>query len=520
MKFKGSLLLIFLLPFFNPTVISSQDMPRIYSAPEYTAEWSAPTVHPDRIVLNLTENPAVSMNIAWRTSPDVKTAYAEIAPATAAPKFWRKAVTYDAQTETLDLTEVMFSNVSANFHSVDFKNLTPNTLYAYRVGDGKHWSEWFHFQTATDKEAPFSFLYVGDAQNNILELWSRLIRQGYKSNPNAAFIIHAGDLINHANNDQEWNEWFRAGSFIHSSVPSISIPGNHEYRSLEVGGERLLSLYWRPQFNLPSNGPENLLETTFYTDYQGVRIIGLNTNVDDDNQIVWLENVLKNNPNKWTIATFHHPVYSASGGRDNEVIRNKFKPLFDKYKVDIALQGHDHSYARGRVNPPEYNLTNGVNKRDQTGTVYVVSVSGGKMYNLQANGWEDYDADRGRAGENTQLIQSISIDGNRLSYKSITAIGELYDAFDLVKNEEGPNTFVELRGNAIPERSHSNTISYYDELPLNVRQKVLNKFTEHTINRVQLVESEGKRFYDLRLLDSTETALMVKIDMDGNVIEE
>ena len=42
---------------------------------------------------------------------------------------------------------------------------------------------------------PFSFFYVGDAQNYILELWSRLIREGYKA-PTASFIIHAGDLIN------------------------------------------------------------------------------------------------------------------------------------------------------------------------------------------------------------------------------------------------------------------------------------------------------------------------------------
>lgn len=506
--------------FLSSSIVWSQERLRIYHAPEYTSEWSAPTVHPDRIILNLSENPATSMNVAWRTSTEVENAYAEIAVATAAPKFWRNAKTYSAMTETLDLTAIERSKVVAKFHSVDFKDLTPNTLYAYRVGDGKHWSEWLQFETASDKVEPFSFLYVGDAQNYVLELWSRLIRQGYKFNPNASLIIHAGDLINNANSDQQWNEWFQAGSFIHSTVPSISIPGNHEYAALELGAERELSLYWKPQFNLPKNGPKELSETAYYVDYQGVRFIGLNTNVTDPAQISWLVNTLENNPNKWTIVTYHHPVYSASGGRDNETLRNILKPLFDKYKVDLALQGHDHSYARGRVNPPEYNLTSGVNKRDQTGTVYVVSVSGGKMYNLKEDGWDEWGAKRDRGAENTQLVQSISVDGNRLSYQSITATGELYDAFDIIKSGEGPNTFVELRGNAVPGRYHSNTIPYYDELPVNIKNKVLEKYMDYKITRVFVTEPDGEIRYSVRLMNMDGNTLQLALDEQGVEIKE
>jgi predicted phosphodiesterase len=511
--------IIFLISFASSKV-HSQHHHRIYHAPKYTAEWSAPSVHPDRIVLNLTEDPSTSMNIAWRTSTDVDTAYAEIAIATAAPKFWRNATDYVAQTETLDLRHVEESNVIANFHSVNFKGLASNTLYAYRVGDGEHWSEWLQFKTASAKADPFSFLYVGDAQNNLLELWSRLIRQGYKSNPNASFIIHAGDLVNHANNDQQWNEWFQAGSFIHSTVPSISIPGNHEYRALKRWKKRELSLYWRPQFNLPENGPESLPETAYFVDYQNVRFIGLNTNVQDKEQVKWLIEVLENNPNRWTVCTFHHPLYSASGGRDNEKLRKELKPIFDKYKVDLVLQGHDHSYARGRTEPLEYNMTSGINKRDQTGTVYVVSVSGGKMYTLAETAWDGLDAERERAAENTQLIQSISIDGDRLSYQSITAVGELYDAFDIIKNQEGPNTFLELRANAIPARRHENTISYEDILPVDIKTKLLEAYPNHTISRVSTKESGGKVSYNVRLLNAKKKNVEIRLDSIGNVIKD
>lgn len=502
-------------------IIFSQEKPRVYKAPEFIPNWNKPTEQPDRIVLNLTENPSNSMAVAWRTSPNVTIAYAEIAKATAAPKFWRNAKTIKATTETLDAKNIAPANIIANYHSATFTNLEPNTLYGYRVGDGKHWSEWFQFKTASKDANRFSFLYVGDAQNYVLELWSRLIRQGYKSNPDASFIIHAGDLINHGNNDSQWNEWFEAGSFIHSMVPSFPVPGNHEYRRIkEDVGEKELSIFWKPQFNLPLNGPNSLKETAYYVDYQDVRIIGLNTNERKPEQIQWLENVLKNNPKKWTIVTYHHPLYSASAGRDNTELRETLKPLFDKYHVDLALQGHDHSYARGRVAPKEYNLTSGLNKRDQTGTVYVVSVSGGKMYSLRPNGWSGWNADRERAAENTQLIQSITVEGDVLRYESITATGELYDAFEIIKNKKGPNIFVEKRHTAIAARRHNNTIPYYDTLPLDIKNKVMSKYKNHTIDKVSLHEKDNKLYYTIKLYDSNKKKTYVTVDSKGNIVKK
>lgn len=510
--------LSFLILFMSAYVLNGQSV-RVYKAPEFVAGWNLPSQQPDRIVLTPTEDPAHSMSVNWRTSTDVKTAYTEIAKATAAPKFWRTSKTITASTETLDVKKIKYAELEANYHSATFTGLEPNTMYGYRVGDGKHWSEWFQFKTASDKADAFSFLYVGDAQNYILELWSRLIRQGYKSNPDASFIIHAGDLVNHANNDQQWHEWFQAGSFIHSMVPSFPVPGNHEYRPIVEDGERQLSVFWQSQFNLPLNGPEGLKESVYYMDYQGMRMIGLNTNERNQKQLDWLEKVLKNNPNQWTVVTFHHPLYSGSEGRNNEELRQMLKPLFDKYHVDLVLQGHDHTYARGRVEPVEYNLTSGVNKRDQTGTVYVVSVSGGKMYKLRPNAWEDWDAERERAAENTQLIQSIHIDGDVLRYESITATGELYDAFEIIKNKKGTNTFVELRTKAIPERYHNNTISYDDFMPEDLKAKIMKQYKGHTFSSVSVHEHDGKIFYRMKLYNANKKKVYVNVDEQGNVVE-
>ena len=443
------------------TDISAQ---RKYVKPEFVKNWSKPGKHPDHIVLNFSEDPATSISVTWRTSKDVKSGYGEIAKAHANPAFISRAETIEAITETINYSNVVseydrdnpksnkFITLNHNYHSVTFKGLEPNTVYGYRVGDGEIWSEWIQFKNAHKENAPFSFLYVGDAQNYILELWSRLIREGYRKAPAASFIIHAGDLINDAHDEHQWHEWFMAGGYIHRTLPSLMVPGNHEYnpfvqQDIDESIKRL-SVQWNKQFTLPNNGVRGIQETNYYIDYQGVRFLALNSNMMIEEQAKWLEQVLQNNPNKWTIATFHHQIFSASTGRDNEELRTQWKPLFDKYGIDIVLQGHDHTYTRGRVQPYEQNLLSGQNVKDATGTVYVVSVSGGKMYRVKP-GWEQYEALRDKVGRNKQLFQVLSVDGDVLSYKSYTATGELFDAFDIVKNNDGVNTFVERKNEAL-----------------------------------------------------------------------
>ena len=456
----GFLVALFL---FSATSLNAQEF-NTYEAPVYTKSWSAPSSYPDRISLTFSGDPSTSFSVTWRTDTTVSTALAEIAPATAAPRFWRNATSQQAVTETMDAMHIASAQVVANYHSVTFDGLKPNTLYAYRVGDGEKWSEWIHYRTASKKANPFTFLYVGDAQNKIMELWSRLIREGYRKQPDARFIIHAGDLINRAHKDSEWHEWFEAGGWIHSMLPAIPVPGNHEYNEFNSDEEEEhLSYQWQYQFTLPENGPEGiekLKETTYYVDYQGVRIVGLNSNGLPKEQAKWLDKVLTNNPNTWTILTFHHPVFSASRGRDNEIVRETIKPIIDKHNVDLVLNGHDHSYARGSTPAEAENITSGMNVRDRTGTVYVVSVSGGKMYTLKPEAWENYEAERKVAAENTQLFQEISIDADTLYFRSYTATRDLYDAFKLVKKDGEPNRIIEIKANRISERTYDNTIGY------------------------------------------------------------
>ena len=419
------------------------------------AEMYAPSVMPDRVVLTLNEDPRTTQTVTWRTSVDVATALAQIAPAEAGPYFPKNATQHVATSEALksDLN-------TAHYHSLTFRDLQPGCPYVYRVGDGVNWTEWFQFETAPEKVEPFSFVYFGDAQNDVRSMWSRVIRQANRDAPKAAFMLHAGDLVDRADSDAHWGEWFGAGSWLNAMIPVVAIPGNHEHVKVnEV--RKHLTPHWQKVFSFPKNGPRGLEETCYTLTYQNLRIIGMNTMTMHAEQALWLEGVLATNESPWVVCTFHHPIYSTAKKKDDNVeLRALWKPIFDKYQVDLVLQGHDHTYGRTKFQVPkadsvakdfplrdqesqitvgDENEATGVQVIDKdAGTVYVVSVSGPKMYNNT-----DY-AFMKRVAEDTQLYQIIHIEKDQLRFEARTAIGELYDAFELHKREGEINELIEL----------------------------------------------------------------------------
>ena len=292
----------------------------------------APKVIPDRVVLTLNEDPQTTQTVTWRTSTAVATGYAEIATAEAGPSFPETAARITATSEALK------SDINtAHYHSVTFRDLEPGTMYAYRVGDGTNWTEWFQFETAPSKFEPFSFIYFGDAQNDVRSMWSRVMRQANRDAPKASFMLHAGDLVNNPGSDAEWGEWFGAGSWLNAMIPIVAIPGNHEYTKV-AGVRRKLTDHWRSVFTFPSNGPRGLEETCYTVQYQNLLVVAMNTMSSHAEQALWLDDVLAKNTSRWVVCTFHHPIFSTATKKDDNVeLRRLWMPIFDKYNVDLVL---------------------------------------------------------------------------------------------------------------------------------------------------------------------------------------
>jgi len=384
-----------------------------------SADTYKPTASPDRIVLTWSDDPATTQSVSWRTDTSVDKAVAQIAVATPGPSVESQARTVIATTSAL-ATKLW----SANYHTVRFANLTPGTVYAYRVGDSTRWSEWFQFRTADSKPEPFSFIYFGDVQYGMLSVWSRIIRDSFRTAPDARFMAFGGDLVTDGTDDSLWGELFAAGGWLYATVPTIPVPGNHEYHDGDIDRAGLTK-HWAAQFTLPANGPDGLKGDAYYFDYQGVRVVSLDSmSYLLKEQADWLDKTLTNNPNRWSVVIFHHPFFSLAKGRDNADVRNAWKPIVDKHKVDLVLNGHDHSYGRSALTDS---------------TVYVTSTSGAKMYKLDKVDWPK------RKAQDTQFYVVVSIDGDKLAFRARTATGELYDSFDLIKQPGKPNLLVETR---------------------------------------------------------------------------
>ena len=401
--------------------------------------WEIPSKDPDRIILTFNGNPSTKRAVTWRTDSSVKKAEAQIAIAGLNSGFVNEAITYTANTEEFDLG-LYKSNKSllVNYHSVVFENLNPNTLYAYRVGYAENWSEWIQFKTANDTYSPTEFVYFGDAQNDILNHWSRVIRMAYKTAPDASFVIHAGDLVDSAHKDNEWAQWFKAGGFIHSQWTAIPVVGNHEFQRFD-GYEgtlpRRLSIQWRPQFTLPIEDSldNSLHETVYSVEYQDILILVLNSTGQLEEQTEYIREKLTKTDAKWKIVTNHHSVFSPAEGRDFEYARKVWKPMFEKYGVDLVLNGHDHTYARGHTPVKSQN----VNESGIFKTLYVTSVSGPKQYKLDKDQIKNYEIDgykSDKMGEETQFFQVINVENNKLTYSAYTTLGDLYDRAIITKN--------------------------------------------------------------------------------------
>jgi len=417
----------------------------------------APSRHPDRVILLPGRDAAREAAVAWRTAAGLESPVLQITEAVDSPDLADRARTRAATSRPLSTP-----NGDGVHHQVRLDGLEPDTLYAYRVSGLGTWSEWHQFRTAADEPRAFTFLYFGDTQNSVRSLASRVMREAWAHAPRPALLIHAGDLVNGRAgpkaDDDEWGEWFDAGGHMFAAHFALPAAGNHEHlkQDEDTPDERyVLAPHWALQFPVPDNGPAGLRHTVFYSDYQGVRFIVLDSTSalaegTAEAQARWLAPVLADNPNPWTVVIHHHPMYSPRPGRDNPPLREHWLPLFNQHRVDLVLQGHDHVYGRGR------NLSEGGNLRDgDDGPVYVVSVAGPKQYRLS----ERTASEMAPAAEDTQLFQVVHIDGDVLRFEALTATGRRHDAFELRRQADGSNRLVEVEDGRIQPRRCPNPTS-------------------------------------------------------------
>jgi 3',5'-cyclic AMP phosphodiesterase CpdA len=129
----------------------------------------------------------------------------------------------------------------------------------------------------------------------------------------------------HAN----WEESF--GWWRHAGVRVAGVLGNHDVR---VQGGR----YEFDELRMPGR---------YYRRALGpVELYLLDSNDVDDAQTSWLRRTLSRSRARWKIAAFHHPAYTCGNYVSHDPVVERWVPLFERYRVQLVVSGHDHNYQR------------------------------------------------------------------------------------------------------------------------------------------------------------------------------
>jgi len=356
-------------------------------------------------------------------------------------------------------------------NKVTVTELTKNTEYKYRVGDGKeeNWSKIYSFKTY-DPEAKYSVIAMGDPQigssgdrGQWLKTVTAAVAQADKSS-GAAFMLIAGDQTNYSNDIGELEGYLSPPEL--KKLPVAVTIGNHDVVDIRTGIDP--DGFMDKVYNWPNH--DDLKSTdadtsrlraggNYYFQYGNTLYISINSQVTDVKlHEGFMEKAIESYPDAtWKIALFHHNIYgggahaSPKGYADSYNMQVTWGPFLDKHGIDLVINGHDHVYARSRFMQDneimKYQMptvldideTNATNPNPGTfiqpkGVQYMaLSGATAKFYALEMQPWVAY----GHEQDNKAQYSVMTVDGESLTFSTYRAEDDvLIDAITLKKTAD------------------------------------------------------------------------------------
>ena len=304
-----------------------------------------------------------------------------------------------------NLTQSFTDNTNTTEHIVTLTGLTENTLYYYSIGsttqslqgDADNYFKTMPPVGSTEKIRVLAMGDMGDNSANQLSVRNAYLNFNGSNYTNAWLLL--GDNAYENGLDAEYQGNFfniYQGNLTKNHVLWPS-PGNHDYANSSARQADHNIAYYNI-FSLPSNGqaggvPSNT-EAFYSYNYGNIHFVALdsygwetgNTRLYDTlgPQMVWLKQDLAANTQPWTVVYFHHPPYTkTSHNSDTETelinMRQRVVRIFERYKVDMVLNGHSHGYERSFLLNGHYDVESTFNP-----ATHALSASSAK-YNGTAN---------------------------------------------------------------------------------------------------------------------------------------
>jgi hypothetical protein len=277
-------------------------------------------------------------------------------------------------------------------------------------------------------------------------------------NSNPKLLLALGDF----SYDKTSTCWFGVMKPL-DSITKINI-GNHD-----VDSDILLNSY------LTHFG----LSKQYYSfDINNIHVLTLSTeekfkpNSDQYHFVVNdLQNAANNPDIKWIVANMHTPFYSspnecnAAGCEGNENYRDAFHPLFDKYGVDLVLQGHVHNYQRSL--PIKFNQEDSANPIVTSTLKTDYNNPDGAIFAIVGTGGESQHALSGKAPfmafqqDSKFGILNMHFSDNKMDSKFVSNDGTTLDHFSIIKTAK-KKVIERISDNIVPD-TKTQAISYKDQ---------------------------------------------------------
>jgi hypothetical protein len=214
------------------------------------------------------------------------------------------------------------------------------------------------------------------------------------------FVIMLGDNMYGSQESGDFVTKFERpyAALLQARIPFYAALGNHDKPSNK--------LY--PGFNMAGQ--------RYYTFVRkNVRFVVLDTNLLDQPQVRWAEDVLSRAQEPWKICYFHHAIYSDAGRHGSDVeLRVVLEPILVRTGVNVVFAAHDHVYER--LHP-------------QKGITYFVEGAGGRLRKgdlspspMMAAG---YDQDLS--------FMIVEVAGDSMSFQTISRTGAIVDSGVVIK---------------------------------------------------------------------------------------